>query len=176
MSGQGLETMASQDVRQEWYRPAYGAEAREHRAGTLDTGVANVARVYDCLLGGKDNFAADRAAAEAVLREVPHAGVACQQNRGFLGRMVQALASAGIRQFLDIGSGLPAASNVHEIAQRTTRTRVSCTSIVTVSSRVVRTSGKRSTHLSPVTARAVPWPQPAGRSRLPSSRPALASP
>jgi SAM-dependent methyltransferase len=119
MTGQGLETMTSQDVRREWSRPAYGAGAREHQAGTLDTSVANIARVYDFLLGGKDNFAADRAAAEAVLREVPYGAVACQQNRGFLARVVQSLAGAGIRQFLDIGCGLPAAGNVHEMAQRT---------------------------------------------------------
>jgi len=84
----------------------------------VDTGVANVARVYDFLLGGKDNFAADRAVAERVLAEVPHSALACRQNREFLGRAVTYLADQGVRQFLDIGSGLPTRDNVHEIAQR----------------------------------------------------------
>lgn len=83
----------------------------------LDTSVPNVARIYDFLLGGKDNYQADREAAETVLREIPHSALACRQNRDFLARVVRVLARAGIRQFLDIGSGLPTRSNVHEIAQ-----------------------------------------------------------
>jgi SAM-dependent methyltransferase len=83
----------------------------------FDITIPNVARVYDFLLGGKDNFAADRDAAERVMQEIPHIALACRQNREFLKRVVRVLAHAGIRQFLDIGSGLPTASNVHEIAQ-----------------------------------------------------------
>jgi O-methyltransferase involved in polyketide biosynthesis len=83
----------------------------------LDTSVPNVARIYDFLLGGKDNYQADREAADMVLREIPHSALACRQNRDFLARVVRVLAGAGIRQFLDIGSGLPTQSNVHEIAQ-----------------------------------------------------------
>ena len=82
----------------------------------LDVSTANVARVYDCLLGGKDNFAADREAAAKLLAAVPGAAVAARENRAFLGRAVRFLADeAGIRQFLDIGAGLPSASSVHEI-------------------------------------------------------------
>jgi hypothetical protein len=104
-----------------WYYPANGdaeASSAERAPLRLDTTTPNVARIYDFLLGGKDNYAADRAAAERVLREIPHSAVAAQQNRAFLGRAVRLLADSGIRQFLDIGSGLPTRSNVHEIAQR----------------------------------------------------------
>jgi O-methyltransferase involved in polyketide biosynthesis len=83
----------------------------------FDPSIPNVARIYDFMLGGKDNFTADRAAAERVVEQVPHSALACRQNRDFLGRVVRSLADAGIRQFLDIGSGLPTRSNVHEIAQ-----------------------------------------------------------
>ena len=83
----------------------------------LDTSVPNVARIYDFLLDGKDNYQADRDAAGMVLREIPNSALACRQNRDFLARVVRVLAGAGIRQFLDIGSGLPTRSNVHEIAQ-----------------------------------------------------------
>jgi hypothetical protein len=83
----------------------------------LDTRTPNAARIYDLLLGGKDNYAADRAAAERIARHVPHCAAAARQNRRFLGRTVRLLAESGIRQFLDIGSGLPTRSNVHEIAQ-----------------------------------------------------------
>jgi S-adenosyl methyltransferase len=80
--------------------------------------VANVARVYDCLLGGKDNFAADRQAAARLLDAVPGAAVAARENRAFLGRAVRFLAEdAGICQFLDIGAGLPSARAVHEIVR-----------------------------------------------------------
>lgn len=84
----------------------------------LDTSAANVARVYDYLLYGKDNFAADRAAAEEIIRLVPGAPQACRQNRGFLERVVRYLATEeGIAQFIDLGCGLPAARNVHEVAR-----------------------------------------------------------
>jgi len=77
------------------------------------------ARVYDYLLGGKDNFPADRAAAEAGLRANPNSRVPPRENRAFLRRVVRFLAGeAGISQFLDIGTGIPTSPNVHEIAQQ----------------------------------------------------------
>jgi SAM-dependent methyltransferase len=85
----------------------------------LDVTVPNVARIYDYLLGGKDNFEADRAAAGKILAAIPGGSGPARMNRAFLGRAVHYLAAErGIRQFLDIGSGLPTASNVHEIAQK----------------------------------------------------------
>jgi S-adenosyl methyltransferase len=84
----------------------------------LDITVPNVARVYDVLLGGKDNFLADRHAAEQLLAAVPTAAVAARENRAFLARAVRFLArEAGICQFLDVGTGLPTGGSVHEIAQ-----------------------------------------------------------
>jgi S-adenosyl methyltransferase len=85
---------------------------------TFDTSVANHARVYNYLLGGKDNFAADRAAGDAAIRAYPATVYAAQTNRAFLGRVVRFLAGeAGIRQFLDIGTGIPTANNTHQVAQ-----------------------------------------------------------
>jgi hypothetical protein len=85
---------------------------------SLNTGVPHVARMYNYWLGGKDNFAADRAAAELALQNDPKMSFSVRANRAFLGRAVEFLvAEAGIRQFLDIGTGLPAAGNTHEIAQ-----------------------------------------------------------
>src|SRR5512133_806089 len=84
----------------------------------LDTGVANSARVWNYWLGGKDNFAADREAGEHVLAAMPVMGVLARADRAFLGRAVRYLAGpAGIRQFLDIGTGIPTANNTHEVAQ-----------------------------------------------------------
>ncbi len=79
--------------------------------------IAHPARVYDYWLGGKDNFAADRAAAEQVLKVMPEILDTVRGNRQFLLRAVRFLREAGIRQFIDIGSGLPNSPNVHEIAQ-----------------------------------------------------------
>ncbi|HUY49843.1 MAG TPA: SAM-dependent methyltransferase [Streptosporangiaceae bacterium] len=85
---------------------------------TFDTSVAHQARMYDYMLGGKDNFAADRAAADAAIKAFPGMVITARANRAFLGRAVRYLAAeAGIRQFLDIGTGIPAAGNTHEIAQ-----------------------------------------------------------
>jgi S-adenosyl methyltransferase len=84
----------------------------------IDTTRAHPARIYDAWLGGKDNFAADREAAELALHAYPELAEAIRSNRAFLGRAVRFLVSAGIRQFLDIGTGLPAADNTHEVAQR----------------------------------------------------------
>jgi hypothetical protein len=80
--------------------------------------VANQARIYDYLLGGKDNYAADRAAAEVALKIYPDMVFAARANRAFLRRAVRYLAAdAGIRQFLDVGTGIPTEGNVHQIAQ-----------------------------------------------------------
>ena len=73
--------------------------------------------MYDYLLGGKDNFAADREAAERAMAVAPAIAPCARANRRFLGRSVRYLAEAGIRQFLDIGTGIPSASNTHEVAQ-----------------------------------------------------------
>src|ERR1051326_4498090 len=74
--------------------------------------------MYDYLLGGKNNFAADRETAEKALQSWGTIRTAARENRAFLGRAVRYLVSeAGIRQFLDIGTGLPSANNVHEVAQ-----------------------------------------------------------
>jgi O-methyltransferase involved in polyketide biosynthesis len=83
----------------------------------IDTTRAFSARVYNYWLGGKDNFAADREYGEAVARTSPNIRTAAIENRRFLGRAVGVLAGAGIRQFLDIGTGLPTAGNTHEVAQ-----------------------------------------------------------
>ena len=84
----------------------------------IDTSVAHIARVYDYWLGGKDNFAPDRIAAEAAMREDPNVVEGVRGNRAFLARSVRYLAGeAGIRQFLDIGTGIPSADNTHEVAQ-----------------------------------------------------------
>ncbi len=84
----------------------------------FDTSVAHPARVYDYWLGGKDNFAADREAAERVLAVSPGLRFRVRANRAFLARSVRYLAGeAGIRQFLDIGTGIPSANNTHEVAQ-----------------------------------------------------------
>jgi S-adenosyl methyltransferase len=80
--------------------------------------VPNVARVYDALLGGKDNFEADRRAAAKLLKAVPRAAVAARDNRAFLCRTVRYLArEAGVSQFLDVGTGLPTGGSVHEVAR-----------------------------------------------------------
>jgi S-adenosyl methyltransferase len=82
----------------------------------LGSPVPNVARIYDYLLGGKDNFALDRAAADELIRLIPDGVAACRENRQFVRRAVRYLASEGIRQFIDIGTGLPTRGNVHEVA------------------------------------------------------------
>jgi hypothetical protein len=85
----------------------------------IDTSVAHPARVYDYWLGGKDNFAADREAGDRVLEATPGLRERVRANRAFLVRAVRYLAAeAGIRQFLDIGTGIPSANNTHEIAQQ----------------------------------------------------------
>jgi S-adenosyl methyltransferase len=90
---------------------------RQPPAG-IDASVATAARMYDYWLGGHDNFAADRIAALKVSQTLPEAAALARANRAFLGRAVRYLAAeAGIRQFLDLGTGLPTGGNVHQVAQ-----------------------------------------------------------
>jgi hypothetical protein len=83
----------------------------------IDTSKPSIARVYDAILGGKDNFAADRAVAELAHKAFPDGGQAAHINRALLGRAVRYMVGAGVDQFLDLGSGLPTAQNTHQIAQ-----------------------------------------------------------
>jgi hypothetical protein len=95
--------------------PGDGHTAEKAR---FDTSVAHQARMYDYVLGGKDNYAADRAAVEAGLKVWPDMAFAMRANRAFLGRAVRYLAAdAGMRQFLDIGTGIPTSGNTHEVVQ-----------------------------------------------------------
>jgi len=99
-----------------FFRSALPDEHRE--MAKIDTSVAHIARVYDYWLGGKDNFAADREVGGKVLAIHPETVLSVQANRRFLARSVRYLAAdAGIRQFLDVGTGLPSANNTHEVAQ-----------------------------------------------------------
>ena len=99
-------------------REGDGASARSAGRPAFDTSVAHQARMYDYWLGGKDNFAADRKAAEEALAAYPGMAHLARANRAFLARLVRYLAAdVGIRQFLDIGTGIPTAGNTHEIAQ-----------------------------------------------------------
>jgi len=90
----------------------------ESRAAVgIDPATPNIARMYDYYLGGKDNYAADRACADKVLSHYPELRAIVRENRAFLSRTVRFLAAeAGIRQFLDIGTGLPTMENVHQVA------------------------------------------------------------
>ncbi|WUI03536.1 SAM-dependent methyltransferase [Spirillospora sp. NBC_00431] len=84
----------------------------------LQTGIPHSARIYDYLLGGKDNFPADRAAAADIVADWPNLPTSMRANRRFMARMARHLAAEhGIRQFLDIGTGLPTSPNLHEVVQ-----------------------------------------------------------
>jgi S-adenosyl methyltransferase len=88
------------------------------RTARLDTGIPHSARLWNYWLGGKDNFAADREAGDRAVEAYPDAVRSVRANRAFLARTVRYLvAEKGIRQFLDIGTGLPSANNTHEVAQ-----------------------------------------------------------
>ncbi|MGW6498719.1 SAM-dependent methyltransferase [Nonomuraea angiospora] len=82
----------------------------------VDPNVPNVARMYDYFLDGKDNFAADRAAAEQILQTFPNTKEGARANRAFLRRAVRHLVDSGVRQIVDLGAGLPTQGNTHEIA------------------------------------------------------------
>ena len=142
--------------------PADGPELQDPPDGdhpTFDTSVAHVARIYDYWLGGKDNYAVDRAAGDAAVQAYPDLIHSVRSNRAFLARAVHYLAAeAGIRQFLDIGTGIPTAPNTHEIAQA-------------VSARVPgRLRGQRP-HRAGARPRAA-HRRPGRRHRLPGRRPA----
>ena len=98
---------------------APGTEAPGTSAGRIRTDVAHNARVWNYWLGGKDNYPVDRAVGDQVVALHPSIGAVARGDRAFLGRAVTRLAAeAGVRQFLDIGTGLPTADNTHEVAQR----------------------------------------------------------
>ena len=107
----------------------------------IDVSVAHPARVYDYWLGGKDNFAADRAAAKRVLKARPGIRDNVRASRWFLTRAIRFLAAeAGVQQFLDIGTGIPAANSTHEVTQAV-RPEARVTYVTTtVASRVVHTA------------------------------------
>ncbi|MGW4520102.1 SAM-dependent methyltransferase [Amycolatopsis sp. NPDC004378] len=83
----------------------------------VDISVPSIARTYDFMLGGGHNFAVDRAVGEQIERAMPGLRDAARVNRAFLGRAVRFMTGQGIRQFLDLGSGIPTVANVHEVAQ-----------------------------------------------------------
>jgi hypothetical protein len=87
-------------------------------AGMPDFRVPSPARMYDYFLGGKDNFAADREAAEEIIAAYPETRILVRANRRFLTRAIWYLAEHGIRQYIDLGCGLPTAPNVHEVARQ----------------------------------------------------------
>lgn len=87
------------------------------RADKFDASRPNVARIYDYLLGGKDNFAADRQAAQRLVAALPNAAAIAKANRAFLAAAVRHVAGEGITQYLDIGAGLPTSPSVHECAR-----------------------------------------------------------
>ncbi len=97
-------------------QPASPGQRRDGISG-VDTSVPNPARVYDYLLGGKDNFEVDRKTADAGIGAFPQIVQSARSSRAYLARVVRYLAESGIRQFLDIGTGLPSGNNVHEVAQ-----------------------------------------------------------
>jgi S-adenosyl methyltransferase len=86
-------------------------------SAALDPTVPNVARMYDFMLGGKDNYASDREAVARLIEISPEVQLAARWNRQFLGRAVRFVTNQGVTQFLDIGAGLPTQENVHEVAQ-----------------------------------------------------------
>ena len=86
-------------------------------ADGLDTAKPNAARIYDYLLGGKDNYAADRQAAEQLLRALPDAALVARANRSFMAAAVRQVAAFGVGQFIDVGTGLPTAPSVHDCAR-----------------------------------------------------------
>jgi len=99
----------------EWFR---GIVPERDEPIEIDTSVAHSARVYDYLLGGKDHFAADRDAGDQMIAALPNVVSGSRMNRAFLARAVRYLVTeCGIRQFLDIGTGIPSAGNTHEVAQ-----------------------------------------------------------
>jgi SAM-dependent methyltransferase len=99
------------------YDMAWAKVDPDHVPPEIDTTHPSVARVYDAILGGKDNFAVDRAVAVAAVKAMGDAGNGARLNRAALGRAVRYMADQGVSQFLDLGSGLPTVQNTHQIAQ-----------------------------------------------------------
>jgi hypothetical protein len=124
ISGSGQAVRAQPDLA--GVRPAWPGAGHDRltagwpgRGIALDASLPHIARVYDYLLGGKDNFAADRAVGDQIITSLSAAQVGVRAQRDLLGRVIQYLVGeVGLRQLLDIGSGLPAEENPHEIAQR----------------------------------------------------------
>ena len=101
------------------WRRAATAEQMRSVAATIDPSVAHIARIQDYWLGGKDHFEADRIAGDEAIAQLPDMVASVRNTRAFLGRTVRFLArERGIRQFLDVGTGIPTAANTHEVAQR----------------------------------------------------------
>jgi hypothetical protein len=126
----------------------FGSIAPDRAPPEINTSVAHPARVYDYWLGGKDNFPADREAAEQAIAAMPNIAVFARTNRAFLRRAVRFLAGeAGIRQFLDLGTGLPTSPNVHQVAQaiapESRIVYVDNDPIVLVHARALLTSGRQ---------------------------------
>lgn len=102
----------------ERYLPGEHAQGSWQRERIVSADVPSTARMYDYYLGGKDNFEADRVAAEQVLAVYPEISKTARANRSFLVRAVHCLADLGVDQYIDLGTGIPTSPNVHEIAQR----------------------------------------------------------
>lgn len=104
-----------------WMKPAADVAGGEGRpVPAVDTTVSHPARIWDYWLGGKDNFAADREMGDRVLEAIPDMAANARADRGFLARAVRCMAAEhGVRQFLDIGTGIPGPGNTHEVARRT---------------------------------------------------------
>jgi hypothetical protein len=99
----------------DWFQ---GIIPTHHKPADINSDIAHSARVYNYLLGGKDNYAADREAGDQMIAALPNVVSGSRANRAFLARAVQFLVTdCGIRQFLDIGTGIPSANNTHEVAQ-----------------------------------------------------------
>jgi hypothetical protein len=109
------DTMTQND---DWRRAAT-AEQMRSVVRTIDPSVAHIARIQDYWLGGKDHFEADRIAGDEAIAQLPDMVASVRNTRAFLGRTVRFLTEEkGIRQFLDVGTGIPTAANTHEVAQR----------------------------------------------------------
>jgi len=102
---------------EDWVSSEGQAPAEDWVPADIDTERPSAARIYDYYLGGAHNFAADRQVADQMIANYPEVPLAAQANRAFLRRAVEFLVDAGVRQFLDIGSGVPTVGHVHEIAQ-----------------------------------------------------------
>jgi len=96
----------------------YGVSDRGIPAELIDTGRPHPARMYDYWLGGRDNYEVDRDAAERVLATLPRMRDAIRENRAFLRRAVRVVAESGVRQFIDVGTGIPTSPNTHEVARQ----------------------------------------------------------